>query len=119
MSTYFSCANLAPFINFVISIPATAIGNKPTAVKTEYLPPILSGITKVVYFSVSASCFSASFFLSVVTKILFWASFRPYLFYNISLKILNAIAGSVVVPDLEITFIEKSLFPIKSIMSLI
>lgn len=50
-----------------MSIPATAIGSKPTAVKTEYLPPILSGITKVVYFSESASCFKAPFFLSVVT----------------------------------------------------
>ena len=29
------------------SIPATAIGRSPTAVRTEYLPPTSSGITKV------------------------------------------------------------------------
>ena len=46
--------------------------------------------------------------LSVVTYILFLASFIPYLFSIISLKILNAIAGSVVVPDFDITFTEKT-----------
>ena len=32
----------------------------------------------------------------------------PYLFSKISLKILKAMAGSVVVPDFEITLMEKS-----------
>jgi len=30
-----------------ISIPATAIGRSPTAVRTEYLPPTSSGTTNV------------------------------------------------------------------------
>ena len=80
---------------------------------------ILSGITNVVYFSSFANVLRAPFLLSVVTYILFLASFIPYLFSIISLKILNAIAGSVVVPDFDITFIEKSLFPIISIKSFI
>ena len=33
--------------NFSMSKPATAIGNKPTGVKTEKRPPTLSGIMKV------------------------------------------------------------------------
>ena len=98
-------------------IPAVAIGNNPTAVNTEYLPPILSGITNVVYSSSSAICFRAPLSLSVVTYILFLASSSPYLFSNNSLKILKATAGSVVVPDFDITFIDKSLFPINSIKS--
>lgn len=51
----------APCINLSMSIPATAIGNNPTGVNTEYLPPILSGITNVVYFSSFASVFNAPF----------------------------------------------------------
>ena len=101
-----------------ISIPAVAIGNKPTAVSTEYLPPTLSGITNFSYPSLSASVFNAPLSLSVVTYILLLASSIPYLFSNISLNILNAIAGSVVVPDFDITFTEKSLSPIYSINSL-
>lgn len=92
-----------------MSMPATAIGNNPTGVNTEYLPPILFGITKVSYCSSSASCFSTPFSLSVVTYILFCASPIPYLSSNKFLNILKAIAGSVVVPDFDITFIEKSL----------
>ena len=45
-SKYFSLAICAPTIKSSILIPATAIGKSPTAVNTEYLPPILSGITK-------------------------------------------------------------------------
>jgi len=44
----------------------------------------------------------------VVTNILSLLSSFPYLFSKSSLNILNAIAGSVVVPDLDITLIEKS-----------
>ena len=55
--------------------------------------------------------------LSVVTYILLLASSIPYLFSNISLNILNAIAGSVVVPDFDITFTEKSFVPSNSIKS--
>jgi len=50
-----------------ISIPLHAIGNNPTAVKTEYLPPTLSGITNFSYPSSSAKVFKAPLFLSVVT----------------------------------------------------
>ena len=53
---------------------------------------------------------------SVVTYILFRASFTPYLFSKNSLKTLNAIAGSVVVPDFEITLTDKSLSPINDAM---
>ena len=102
-----------------ISIPAVAIGNRPTAVNTEYLPPTLSGITNCSYPSLSANVFNAPLSLSVVTYILLLASSIPYLFSNISLNILNAIAGSVVVPDFYITFTEKSLSPIYSISSFI
>ena len=102
-----------------MSIPATAIGNNPTAVKTEYLPPILSGTTNVSYPSSFANCFNAPFSLSVVTYILFLASSNPYLFSKYSLNILNAIAGSVVVPDFDITFIDMSFSPIASIISAI
>ena len=97
MSKYFPCAILAPSNNLSMFIPAVAIGNNPTAVNTEYLPPILSGITNVVYPSSSAICFRAPLSLSVVTYILFLASSSPYLFSNNSLKILKATAGSVVV----------------------
>ena len=119
LSLYLSCANLAPFISSSISIPATAIGKSPTGVRTEYLPPILSGITNVSYFSFVASFFKAPSFLSVVTYILFLASSKPYFDSINSLNILNAIAGSVVVPDFDITFIEKSFPDNKSITSFI
>ena len=52
---------------------------------------------------------NAPFLASVVAYILFAASSFPYFFSNKSLNILNAIAGSVVVPDFDITFTEKSL----------
>ena len=84
-----------------MSIPATAIGNSPTAVNTEYLPPILSGTTNCSYPSFSASVFNAPFCLSVVAYILLRASSIPYLFSSISLNILNAIAGSVVIFRLQ------------------
>ena len=93
---YFSSAILAPPISLSISIPVAAIGSNPTGVKTEYLPPTLSGITNVSYSSSSANPFNAPFFLSVVTYILFLASSGPYFVSNTSLNILNAIAGSVV-----------------------
>ena len=112
-----SWAIFAPIISLSILIPAVAIGKSPTAVKTEYLPPTLSGITNVSYPSSVAKVFNAPFSLSVVTYILSFAFSIPYLFSNISLNILKAIAGSVVVPDFEITLIEKSLFPINYIKS--
>ena len=62
-----------------------------------------------------ASVFNAPFALSVVAYILFPASSLSYLSSSIFLNTLNAIAGSVVVPDFEITFTEKSLSPTKSI----
>ena len=74
-------------------------------------PPISSGTTNVSYPSSSASDFNAPRALSVVAKILSFAPSLPYFSSSNSLKIRNAIAGSVVVPDLEITFTEKS-FPV-------
>ena len=56
----------APAISSSISIPATAIGSRPTAVSTENLPPISSGTTKLSYPSSLASDLSAPLALSVV-----------------------------------------------------
>ena len=42
------------------------MGSNPTAVKTEYLPPMLSGTTNCSYPSFSAKVFKAPFSLSVV-----------------------------------------------------
>ena len=112
-----SLASAIPFIISSISSPAAAIGSRPTADITENLPPISSGITKVSYPCSSASCLRAPLFASVVAYILLAASSFPYFFSNMSLNILNAIAGSVVVPDFEITFTETSLPSINSIKS--
>ena len=92
-----------------ISIPHAAIGNNPTGVRTENRPPTSSGITKVLYPSSSANVLNAPFLASVVAYILLLASSFPYFFSRKSLNTLNAIAGSVVVPDLDITFIDTSL----------
>ena len=89
-----------------MSIPAQAIGSNPTGVSTENLPPTSSGITNVSYPSSSANFFNAPFTLSVVAYILFLASAFPYFSSICFLRTLKAIAGSVVVPDLEITLIE-------------
>ena len=61
-------------------IPAAAIGNNPTAVNTENLPPTSSGITKVSYPIVSAKFFNAPLDLSVVAYILDLAPSTPYFF---------------------------------------
>ncbi len=95
--------------------PETAIGNNPTAVNTENLPPTSSGIINVSYPSLSASVLSAPLALSVVANILSLAPSLPYLSSNILLNVLNAIAVSVVVPDFEITFTLKSLSFINSV----
>ena len=87
-----------------MSIPATAIGNNPTGVSTENLPPTSSGIINVSYPSSSDTCFNAPFLASVVAYILFAASSFPYLFSKNSFKTLKAIAGSVVVPDFDIPY---------------
>ena len=42
-----SRCSAAPCISFSMSMPLTAMGRRPTAVRTEYLPPTLSGTTKV------------------------------------------------------------------------
>ena len=96
---------MKPLINSSIFIPAAAIGIKPTGVKTEYLPPTSSGITKVLYLFSVDKVFKAPFLASVVAIILFEAPSFPYLFSAYSFKNLKAIAGSVVVPLFEITFI--------------
>ena len=44
---YSSNPSFAPSRIASVSIPAHIIGNKPTAVKTENLPPISSGTQKV------------------------------------------------------------------------
>ena len=92
-----------------MSQPATAIGRSPTAVRTEKRPPTSSGITNVSYPSASARFLRVPLALSVVQKILSLAFSLPYLSSTSFLNTLKARAGSVVVPDLEITFTEKSL----------
>ena len=39
--------DLAPLTSILISRPLIAIGKSPTGVRTEYLPPMLSGIINV------------------------------------------------------------------------
>ena len=90
-------------------IPATEIGNNPTAVNTVNLPPTLSGITNVSYPISFDNPFNAPLSLSVVTNILSLASSAPYFSSIYFLNNLKAIAGSVVVPDLDITFTEISI----------
>ena len=63
--------SLIPFTISSISIPTNAKGNKPTAEKTENLPPTSSGTTKVLYPSCSAICLRIPVFLSVVATIFF------------------------------------------------
>ena len=65
-------------IHLKMGHPAVAIGNNPTAVKTEYLPPTLSGITNVSYSSSILNFFKAPLSLSVITYVLFLASSKPY-----------------------------------------
>ena len=59
-------AALAPFIRASISIPAAAIGRRPTAVNTEKRPPTLSGTTNVSQSLATASTLTAPLALSVV-----------------------------------------------------
>ena len=93
----------------MILIPAAAIGNNPTGVKTEYLPPTSLGTTKVSYPFVSANFLKAPLLLSVVAKILCLASSLPTFCSSSVFRCLKVNAGSVVVPDFEITLIEKFL----------
>ena len=44
---YVATASDAPCITASISMPAAAIGRRPTGVRTEKRPPTSSGITKV------------------------------------------------------------------------
>ena len=67
----------------------------------------------------SANPFNAPLSLSVVANILSLAPSTPYFFSMKSLNILKAIAGSVVVPDLDITLTETSNPSIASNKSLI
>ena len=92
-----------------VSIPATAIGNKPTGVITEKRPPISSGITNVSYPSLSAIVFNVPLALSVVATIRLAASSLPYFSSINCFSKRNAKAVSVVVPDFEITFTATSL----------
>ena len=92
-----------------ISIPATAIGNKPTGVITEKRPPISSGMTNVSYPSLSAIAFKVPLALSVVATIRLQASSFPYFSSINCFKKRNAKEVSVVVPDLEITLTHTSL----------
>ena len=66
MFNAFSLPLAAPSINLSMSAPLTAIGNKPTAVRTEKRPPTSSGTTKLSYPSAVASPFNAPFLASVV-----------------------------------------------------
>ena len=49
-----------------MSAPLHAIGNKPTAVNTEYLPPTSSGTINVSYPSIVDKVRNAPFLASVV-----------------------------------------------------
>ena len=93
-----------------MSNPAMAIGNSPTGVSTEKRPPTLSAMTKVLYPSVSASLRNAPFFASVMAMIRCLASSFPTCASSCSFNNRKAMAGSVVVPDFEMTTIPKDLF---------
>ena len=51
MSVFFKARSISliPFIIWSISSPTSAKGTRPTAEKTENLPPTSSGTTKVLY----------------------------------------------------------------------
>ena len=93
----------APFSNSLILKPAMATGSKPTGVSTENLPPTSSGIMNVLYPSISERLLNAPLDLSVIAIILEALSVLPYFFSMWLFNILKATAGSVVVPDFEIT----------------
>ncbi len=99
----------APFTSALMSNPATAMGSNPTGVSTEKRPPTLSGIIKVLYPSWSARVRKAPLLASVMATMRFPASAFPTLLSSISFSKRKAMAGSVVVPDLEITQIPNSL----------
>ncbi len=80
------------------------MGRSPTGVITEYLPPISSGTTNVLYFFKSDMLFKAPLNWSVTTNIRLFDS-APYFSSIKFLKILNDSAVSIVVPDFEITII--------------
>ena len=65
-SKHLFLADAAPSINLSMSAPLTAIGSKPTAVRTEKRPPTSSGTTKLSYPSSVARFFNAPLALSVV-----------------------------------------------------
>ena len=67
------------------------------------------GIISFLYPCSFANLFNAPLPESVVVIILSFAPSTPYFFSIVSFKIRKAIAGSVVVPDLEITFKQTSL----------
>ena len=90
-------------------MPATARGSKPTGVSTEKRPPTLSGITNVSYPSLSASVLRAPLALSVIATMRSLASALPTCSSSKAFRIRKAIAGSVVVPLLEILIIPKLL----------
>ena len=69
LNSLFNASSLpaaAPSINLSTSAPLTAIGSKPTAVRTEKRPPTSSGTTNVSYPSAVARVFNAPLALSVV-----------------------------------------------------
>ena len=108
LSAHSFCIPRAPSSSFLMSYPAAAIGSSPAGVSTENRPPTLSGITNCGSPSAPAIECSAPFFSSVTTAILRFASSFPYFFSRCCLISLNAMAGSVVVPDFEMTTTEYS-----------
>ena len=103
-------SSIAQLMTVFISIPATAMGRRPTAESTLYLPPTSSGTTKHSQPSASARDLSTPRCASVVAKMCFLAAL-PYFSLSSFLKTRKASAGSSVVPDFEITLTSKSMSP--------
>src|SRR3989338_8461778 len=93
---------LAPARSFFISTPAIADGKRPTAEKTEYLPPTLGGTGRLLKHSSAAIFLNGPFTGSVVITIWF-LYFLPSLFLSRSLITRNCATVSAVPPDFVIT----------------
>ena len=91
----------APCTKALMSKPAQAMGSNPTGVSTEKRPPTLSGMTKLLYPSLSAHVRAAPFFASVMATITSLASSLPRCASHCFFNKRKVRAVSVVVPDLD------------------
>ena len=101
-------ASAAPAISSSMLMPATAMGNSPTAVENRETTADVIRHNECLVSALSEKCLSVPFCRSVVTKMRSRAPSFPYFFSSSSRKTRNATAGSVVVPDLEITLTHTS-----------